>query len=814
MRTLICSVRLLLIAGVFVAAGAHPALALRAATAGPYRVGVQMQPAVVPVGRAELTVTVTDPAGKPVSGASVRAIAQMPGMAMGAKEQLAAPVGGKPGAYRTQLQFPMAGGYELRLRIDGSSGPATAVIELSTGQDTSVAGGYSPTFILLCLLLLALAAFVIYRLRKTGQRIEWGLVLTRPVIVGLLLLAAGLAIATYAVRHFRREGAMTPLEAQGMEMSTPAPPGVTPVNLATVLRRSIASTVRYTGQAAGFNEQPVYARVTGVTTWMPYYAGDRVRRGQLLARLDTSQSDPAVAERQAALLMAEQAIGVAESERVQAERAVDQARAEVSGKESSVREAEANLSAARQERENAQAELEGARTMVDDARAELQSAQADQEYWEKQIERTEALHSAGVVSGQEYQKDRAEASRVAASLRRAQARVQQVNAEVRSAGTGVRKADAMIRAAQARARQSLAELSASRAQLHSAQAGVSVADRKIRQARAGVAQGRAAVSAATTTRGYSQIRAESNGVITQRLISPGVLVSPGQAILKVAQLSPMRVQANVAEVDLSRIRVGSLVTVTGQGAGSQPVIARVSSVAPSLDPASRTGLVEAIIPNRDQQFLPGSYVVMEVSTGLARRALSVPSVSVQRASTSQGGADAQAYVWVAEASAAPDELTARRTRVRTGISNANYTEILSGLSEGQRVVVRGQDGLTEGTTVVDAERQTESSSDYDMSSRPEGRLPSGGSAKQVATVEITNAGYRPGSILLKPGVPARVTFIRKTDATCGTEILLPDYKIRKPLPLNKPVTVEFTPRNGEFAFTCPMNMLKGKVIAK
>jgi len=88
-------------------------------------------------------------------------------------------------------------------------------------------------------------------------------------------------------------------------------------------------------------------------------------------------------------------------------------------------------------------------------------------------------------------------------------------------------------------------------------------------------------------------------------------------------------------------------------------------------------------------------------------------------------------------------------------------------------------------------------------------------AVQTARVLVTEKGYQPASLTLKSGVPARVTFVRTTDATCGTEVLLPDYKITKALPLNKPVVVAFTPKkSGTYAFTCGMKMFKGKVVVK
>lgn len=86
---------------------------------------------------------------------------------------------------------------------------------------------------------------------------------------------------------------------------------------------------------------------------------------------------------------------------------------------------------------------------------------------------------------------------------------------------------------------------------------------------------------------------------------------------------------------------------------------------------------------------------------------------------------------------------------------------------------------------------------------------------QEARVRITKKGFEPKTLALKPEVPARLTFVRETTESCGTEILLKDYGISKPLPLNKPVVIEFTPqKSGEFRFTCGMDMLRGKIIVQ
>jgi plastocyanin domain-containing protein len=86
---------------------------------------------------------------------------------------------------------------------------------------------------------------------------------------------------------------------------------------------------------------------------------------------------------------------------------------------------------------------------------------------------------------------------------------------------------------------------------------------------------------------------------------------------------------------------------------------------------------------------------------------------------------------------------------------------------------------------------------------------------QTARVLITENGYSRTSINLRRGVPARITFLRKTDVTCATEVVISAYGIHRTLPLNTAVAINFTPkRSGEFSFTCGMNMMRGKLIVQ
>jgi RND family efflux transporter MFP subunit len=928
---------------------APPARAATTAQAGPYRVELSTDPAVVPVGKGKLVIKLSDASGQPVIAATVRALTKMPGMNMGEREELASPQPNQPGVYSAPAVFPMAGGYRAELQISGPQGAASASIPLRTGQNTAAVGGFSLVdFLSVAIGVLALG-FVLYRVRRTGQKFNARAVFNRQALGGLLLLAAMLAVSMFAVRKFRRDGAMTPIQAQGMEMEMPAPQGSTAVELVVVKRGTVESRVRYTGQAVGYVEQEVFPRVTGIIEWMPFYAGARVRRGQLLARLDVSQVAPQVAEREAAARLAAEGIPVARMEYREALANAEEAHAELGMRRGALeeaqagmrkaaadaatrrdalaearsmarksralaaaqqqslvearsmerrarstlveaqsdikaargagREAQSDLLVAQERRAQYEAEAEAAQTQIVDAQAQLDAARADAQYAQTQIERMRVLFNGGAISKEELQRVGAQAESAAAKVRQAESRVNQVGADARAAtararreaaairgaqakaeqaearieggaakiaqaeadiaasqaraaqaaaqtrgasedivaagarvrqsGGEVRAGDAEVAAARGRVREKLSELQAHHAHVMQTEAAAGAARARIAQAAASAQQARAVLQGAQATRGYAAISSQTDGVVTQRMLAPGVLVQPGQAILKIAQLDPIRLQANVAESDLAKIRVGAPVTVRSQSDPKKIIVARVTSISPAVDPASRTAIVEAIVPNSEEKFLPGQYVVMEFSTGSSPNALAVPSRAIQWRTAPDGGVlstEATPFVWIAvPVEGDENQFTVEQVNVKIGDSDGSQTAILSGLKVGQRVVLSGQQNLQNGDKVNFAAPILEAAAS----------TPVRAGAIQTASVAVTENGYEPSTLTLRAGAPARLIFTRKTDATCGTEVLLPEYSIKKSLPLNKPVAVEFTPRKaGAIPFTCGMNMLKGKVVVR
>jgi plastocyanin domain-containing protein len=86
---------------------------------------------------------------------------------------------------------------------------------------------------------------------------------------------------------------------------------------------------------------------------------------------------------------------------------------------------------------------------------------------------------------------------------------------------------------------------------------------------------------------------------------------------------------------------------------------------------------------------------------------------------------------------------------------------------------------------------------------------------QVIEMQVTGEGFVPSSIKVRKGQPVRLVVTRKTERTCATEIVIRDQGINQKLPLDKPVTVEFTPaKSGKLRYACGMDMISGVIVVE
>jgi plastocyanin domain-containing protein len=81
---------------------------------------------------------------------------------------------------------------------------------------------------------------------------------------------------------------------------------------------------------------------------------------------------------------------------------------------------------------------------------------------------------------------------------------------------------------------------------------------------------------------------------------------------------------------------------------------------------------------------------------------------------------------------------------------------------------------------------------------------------QVVELTVTSKGFEPSTVTVKSGRPVKLVVTRKTERTCATEIVMKDFGVNQPLPLEKPVRLVVTPKGpGQYRYACGMNMIAG-----
>ncbi|MGA8729447.1 MAG: efflux RND transporter periplasmic adaptor subunit [Terracidiphilus sp.] len=183
---------------------------------------------------------------------------------------------------------------------------------------------------------------------------------------------------------------------------------------------------------------------------------------------------------------------------------------------------------------------------------------------------------------------------------------------------------------------------------------------------------RAQESGARTVLGYSRLLAPFSGTVTARMADPGTLASPGIALLQVDQAGILQLQAAVDESLIGAIHPQMKVQVVVDGAGSTTMTGTVAEILPAADPSSHSFLVKIDLPSSNK-LRAGMYGTAQFSNGVRNEILIPLSAVVQR------GSLACAYVLDSQGIAELRYLT-------LGATQGNLTEVLSGISPGEKLV--------------------------------------------------------------------------------------------------------------------------------
>ena len=203
-------------------------------------------------------------------------------------------------------------------------------------------------------------------------------------------------------------------------------------------------------------------------------------------------------------------------------------------------------------------------------------------------------------------------------------------------------------------------------------------------AEAGFEQAQAALATADRQLGRAHVRSPISGQVVRRFVGVGEQVdgTPAQPLLEVANVERVEVAAHVGAEPLGRVRVGQKAKVVTDAWAERAFDGEVVAIAPAIDPATNAALVRIRVKNPERLLKVGMFAEVLIGLQEKKAVLVVPPSAV-----SKGEVGAAVYV------VSGDE--AARTKVTLGLETPEAVEVLSGVTEGQKVLTSGVHGLGE-----------------------------------------------------------------------------------------------------------------------
>ena len=219
---------------------------------------------------------------------------------------------------------------------------------------------------------------------------------------------------------------------------------------------------------------------------------------------------------------------------------------------------------------------------------------------------------------------------------------------------------------------------------------------------------------------YTVIRAPFDGLIIERVIKNAEHVANNARLFRISDFDPLLCPIQLPEKDLPRLKLDQPAYLTVEAYPGVRFPARVLRISPVVDPA--TGTVKVTLEVQAQGRLrPGMFASVFVETDVHENAIVVPKQALVLESTSD-----TVYVAMDDGGGGT---VAQRRELELGYEESDSLEVLSGLREGEDVVIVGQDGLSDQTPISVDEREGPAAAPTMFTSAP---ATGAGRATQVA----------------------------------------------------------------------------------
>ena len=210
---------------------------------------------------------------------------------------------------------------------------------------------------------------------------------------------------------------------------------------------------------------------------------------------------------------------------------------------------------------------------------------------------------------------------------------------------------------------------------------------KVSQAEAAVQSAKAQKNISLKNLHDTRLYAPSEGYISKKLVEVGQNVAPGQPVAMLVNIRQVKVKINVTEDDIAKIQVGQEFRFTVSSLSGQTFTARVTEKGVAADPITRSYEVKALAENANQKLLPGMVCDVYVQSSSNASVIALPANIIQI------DIDNRPFVWTVVNG------VARKTNVTLGESVGNNIQIVGGLSSKDKVIIEGQQKVSNGMKV-------------------------------------------------------------------------------------------------------------------
>jgi RND family efflux transporter MFP subunit len=210
-------------------------------------------------------------------------------------------------------------------------------------------------------------------------------------------------------------------------------------------------------------------------------------------------------------------------------------------------------------------------------------------------------------------------------------------------------------------------------------AGLDLAQRELKQAQARLEQ-------LLIVKNYHKVAAPVGGVIAERRVDPGDTVKSGDVLLVISRQDNVKVKGPITETDYPKVKLGQPVHVRVDAFPGREFNGKVNRISPVLDPATRTGEVEALMASQGL-LKPGMFAPTFIVVG-SHEALALPREAVR-----QLAGTGEWYCFVAS-----DDVAQQRP-IKRGAEQGNWIEITEGIGESDLVITTIVRQLSDGVPV-------------------------------------------------------------------------------------------------------------------